>query len=146
LSTRKILVAVDGSDPSLDASSYAIELAKNNNAELIVLFIVSSVPSSDFEYANVGRGKEIEAVESKNAHQVVDKVKQKAIENQVRVETAVLIQYTSVVKEIVEYAEKNNIDMIVIGNKGKSGFKRLLLGSIASGVVTYSHCPVLLVK
>jgi nucleotide-binding universal stress UspA family protein len=146
LSIRKILVAVDGSDPSLDASSYAIELAKNNNAELIVLFIVSSVPSSDFEYANVGRGKEIEAVESKNAHQVVDKVKQKAIENQVRVETAVLIQYTSVVKEIVEYAEKNNIDMIVIGNKGKSGFKRLLLGSIASGVVTYSHCPVLLVK
>jgi nucleotide-binding universal stress UspA family protein len=146
LSIRKILVAVDGSDPSYNASSYAIDLAKSNNAELIVLFIVSPVPSSDFEYANVGREKEIEAVESKKAHQVVDKVKQKAAENKVNVETAVLIQYTSVVKEIVEYAEKNNIDMIVIGNKGKSGFKRLLLGSIASGVVTYSHCPVLLVK
>jgi len=146
LSIKKILVAVDGSDPSFDASDYAIELAKNNNAELIVLFIVSSAPSSDFDYANVGRGKEIEAVESEEAHQVVDKVKQKATENKVSVKTAVLIQYTSVVKEIVEYAEKYKIDMIVIGSKGKSGFKKLLLGSITSGVVTYSHCPVLVVK
>jgi nucleotide-binding universal stress UspA family protein len=146
LSIKKILVAVDGSDPSFDASDYAIELAKNSNAELIVLFIVSSVPSSDFEYANIGRGKEIKTVESEKGQQVVDKVKQKATENKVSVKTAVLIQYTSVVKEIVEYAEKYKIDMIVIGSKGKSGFKKLLLGSVTSGVVTYSHCPVLVVK
>ena len=146
MSFRKILVAVDGSDPSYNASSYAIDLAKSNNAELIVLFIVSSAPSSDFDYAKVGRGKEIEAVESKEAHQVVDKVKQKATENKVSIKTAVLIQYTSVVKEIVEYAEKYNIDMIVIGNRGKSRFKKLLLGSVTSGVVTYSHCPVLVVR
>lgn len=146
MSIRKILIAVDGSDPSYNASSYAIDLAKSNNAELIVLFIVSPVPYSDFEYANIGRGREIVTTEKEKAQQVVDKVKQKAMENQVRVETAVLIQYTSVVKEIVEYAEKMNIDMIVIGNKGRSGFKKLLLGSVASGVVAYSHCPVLLVK
>jgi nucleotide-binding universal stress UspA family protein len=36
--------------------------------------------------------------------------------------------------------------MIVIGSRGKTGFKKLLLGSVASGVVTYSHCPVLVVK
>jgi nucleotide-binding universal stress UspA family protein len=102
--------------------------------------------NSQFEYANIGREKEIEALESERAHQVVDKVKQKATENNVSVETSILIQYTPVVKEIVEYAEKKNIDMIVIGSKGKSGFKRLLLGSVARGVVTYSHCPVLVVK
>jgi nucleotide-binding universal stress UspA family protein len=38
------------------------------------------------------------------------------------------------------------VDMIVIGSKGKSGFKRMLMGGVASGVVTYSHCPVLVVK
>ena len=146
MSLRKILVAVDGSDPSLDASALAIDLAKSNNAELIVLFIVSPVPYSQFEYANIGREKEIEAVESERAHQVVDKVKQQATENKVSVETTVLVQYTSIVKEIVEFAEKKNIDMIVIGSKGKSGFRRMLLGSVASGVVTYSHCPVLVVK
>ncbi len=143
---KKILVAVDGSDPSLDASAVAIDLAKSTNAELIVLSIVSPLPYSEFEYANTGREKEIETTEKEYAHQVLDKVKQKATENNVNVETTVISQYTSVVKEIVEFAEKKNIDMIVIGSKGKSGFKRMLMGGVASGVVTYSHCPVLVVK
>ena len=46
----------------------------------------------------------------------------------------------------MEYAERNYIDLIVMGTRGKTGFKRLLLGSTASGVVTYAHCPVLIVK
>lgn len=146
MSIRKILVAVDGSKPSLDASTYAIELAKKNDAELIVLSIVSPIPYSQFEYANIGRMKEIETTEKEKAEQYIDKVKQKATENKVSVKTDVLIKYTSVVKEIVEYAEKKKVDMIVIGSRGKTGFKKVLLGSVASGVVTYSHCPVLVVK
>jgi len=43
-------------------------------------------------------------------------------------------------------AEKNNIDIIVIGTRGRSGFKRLLLGSVASHVVTYVHRPVFVAK
>jgi nucleotide-binding universal stress UspA family protein len=147
LSISKILVAVDGSDPSFNASAYAIDWAKRNDAELIVLYIVSPVPYSQFEYANIGRMKEIESIEKEKAQrEVVDKVKQKATENKVSVKTEVLIKYTSVVKEIVEYAEDNKVDMIVIGSRGVTGLKKLLLGSVASGVVTYSHCPVLVVK
>lgn len=84
LSIRKILVAVDGSNPSLHASNYAIDLAKSYNAELLVLFIVSPVPYSLFEYANIGRQKEIEKIESERAQQIADTVKQKATENNVR--------------------------------------------------------------
>ena len=146
MSIGKILVAVDGSNPSFNASNYAIDLAKRYDAELIVLNIVSPVPYSQFEYANIGRMKEIETMEKEKAQQKLDKVKQKATEKKVSVKTDVLIKYTSVVKEIVEYAEKMKIDMIVIGSRGLTGFKKLLLGSVASGVVTYSHCPVLVVK
>jgi nucleotide-binding universal stress UspA family protein len=46
----------------------------------------------------------------------------------------------------VEYAEEHNIDLIVIGTKGLSGIKKMLLGSTASGVVAYAHCPVMVVK
>ena len=146
MSIGKILVAVDGSNPSFNASNYAIDLAKRYDAELIVLNIVSPVPYSQFEYANIGRMKEIETIEKEKAQQKLDKVKQKATEKKVSVKTDVLIKYTSVVKEIVEYAEKMKIDMIVIGSRGVTGFKKLLLGSVASRVVTYSHCPVLVVK
>ena len=147
MSISKILVAVDGSDPSFTASTYAIDFAKRNGAELIVLYIVSPVPYSQFEYANIGRMKEIESIEMEKAQrEVVDKVKQKATENNVSVKTEVIIKYTSVVKEIVEYAEDNKVDMIVIGSRGVTGLKKILLGSVANGVVTYSHCPVLVVK
>lgn len=69
----------------------------------------------------------------------------KATEKKASVKTDVIIATTSVVKEIVEYAEKSKIDMIVIGSRDMTGFKKLLLGSVAGAVVTYPHCPVLVV-
>ena len=50
------------------------------------------------------------------------------------------------IDEVVDYAESNNIGLIVVGTRGRSGFKKLLLGSVASGIVTYAHCPVMVVK
>jgi nucleotide-binding universal stress UspA family protein len=47
---------------------------------------------------------------------------------------------------IINHAENENVDLIVVGNRGRTGFKRLLLGSVASDIVTYAHCPVLVVK
>lgn len=47
---------------------------------------------------------------------------------------------------IVNYAENMNVELIVVGTRGRSGLKRLLLGSVASDVATYVHCPVLVVK
>jgi nucleotide-binding universal stress UspA family protein len=53
---------------------------------------------------------------------------------------------TAVVPAVVDYAEKNKVDLIVTGTKGRSGLTKLLLGSVASGVVTYASCPVMVVK
>jgi nucleotide-binding universal stress UspA family protein len=47
---------------------------------------------------------------------------------------------------ILEYAEEQKIDLIVVGTRGRTGFKKLLLGSIASSIVTYAHCHVIVVK
>lgn len=73
-------------------------------------------------------------------------VRQLAKQKNIKVKTDVVVGISSVVKEIVEYAHKNKIDMIVIGSRGLSGFKKMLLGSVASGVVTYADCPVLVAK
>jgi nucleotide-binding universal stress UspA family protein len=57
-----------------------------------------------------------------------------------------IIEATSIVGTIVEFAEKEKVDLIAVGTRGSSGFKRMLLVSVAKGVVTYAHCQVLVVK
>jgi nucleotide-binding universal stress UspA family protein len=47
---------------------------------------------------------------------------------------------------IINYAERESVDLIVMGTRGKSGFKRSLLGSVASGVLSYAHCPVMIIR
>jgi nucleotide-binding universal stress UspA family protein len=73
-------------------------------------------------------------------------VRQKATEMNVKVKTDVISDFTSVTKDILEYAKANKVDIIVVGSRGMTGFKKLLVGSVASGVVTYSECPVVVVK
>ena len=73
-------------------------------------------------------------------------VKEKANENKIKLRTKFIFDPMSIVGAIVEYAERENIDLLVVGSRGLTGFKKLLVGSVASGVVTYAHCPVMVVK
>lgn len=144
---KKILVAVDSSKHSLKAGVQAIELASKFDAELTALHVVPAGRNfSQLEEVQTGRYKELMNMEMEDAVQLVEKVKKMAAEKNVVVRTKVIVGITSIVKEIVEYAEDNKMNMIVVGSRGLSGFKKMVLGSIASGLVTYSHCPVLVVK
>ncbi|MGB7956509.1 MAG: universal stress protein [Candidatus Nitrosopolaris sp.] len=75
----------------------------------------------------------------------LNKVKLNANEKNIQIKTEI-ISSINIAGGIVDYAEENNIDLIVIGTRGRSGFKKLLLGSVASHVVRYAHCPVMAVK
>jgi nucleotide-binding universal stress UspA family protein len=76
-----------------------------------------------------------------------DELKVKANEKNIQLSKAELIGTSaSVGAAIVDYAEKNDIDLVVLGTKGYSGMKKLLLGSVASAVLAYAHCPVMVVR
>jgi nucleotide-binding universal stress UspA family protein len=64
----------------------------------------------------------------------------------VELKTELISSHRPVDYVILEYADEKNIDLIVVGTRGRSGFKRLLLGSVASLVVSYAHCPAMVVK
>jgi nucleotide-binding universal stress UspA family protein len=64
----------------------------------------------------------------------------------VQVKTDVIDSSLSVVAAIVNYADREKAELIVIGTRGRSGVSKMLLGSVASGVITYAPCPVLVVK
>ena len=55
-------------------------------------------------------------------------------------------QTTSTAAAIVNYTETEGVDLITIGTRGRTGIARMLLGSVASVVVTYAHCAVMIVK
>jgi nucleotide-binding universal stress UspA family protein len=82
---------------------------------------------------------------NKDAQKYLDKVKLMANEKSVQIKTEVIAS-TNVAGGIVDYAEDKDVNLIVVGTRGKSGFKKVLLGSVAGDVVTYAHCPVLVVK
>lgn len=151
MTVRRILVAVDGSKPSIDASVQAIDIAKKLGAELIALYVIS--PDTRYHYLEdtlspklPSAFKEVLMLAMQRGEKHVNNVRRMAKQKNIKVKTDVIVGISSVVKEILEYAEKNKIDMIVIGSRGLSGFKKMLLGSVASGVVTYAHCPVLVAK
>jgi nucleotide-binding universal stress UspA family protein len=150
----KILITVDGSEQSMDAADYAIVMAKkeDNNAQLIALHVLFS--QTGYAYSTNMFGlftpssiNELLEDAKNEAQQWFDKIKEKLYENRdIQLKTEVVVSPTSVVGAIVDYAERENVDLIVIGSRGRSGFKKMLLGSTASGVVTYATCPVLVVK
>ena len=62
------------------------------------------------------------------------------------VKTDILTAATSIIDALIKYAFNTSIDIIVIGTRGRTGIKRLLLGRVAHGIVQHAHCPVLLVR
>ncbi len=67
-------------------------------------------------------------------------------EKGIKVTAAAIFNFPSVAESIISYAGEQKADLIVIGTRGRSGLKRLVLGSVASGVVAHASCPVLVVR
>ena len=82
---------------------------------------------------------------TKHDYAYLDKISEQSVSAGVNLKTETIKAESSVVDEITEYAEKENIDLIVIGIRSISEF-RFMLGSTATGVVVNAPCPVLVVK
>jgi nucleotide-binding universal stress UspA family protein len=108
------------------------------NAELYALHVIRGDLAAETSESFMTRM-------TKEAEEYLNKVKVNADEKKVQIKTEI-IPSINIAGGILDYAEENNIDLIVIGTRGRSGFKRLLLGSVASHVVTYAHCPVFVAK
>jgi nucleotide-binding universal stress UspA family protein len=60
--------------------------------------------------------------------------------------TEILRDVKSTIESIIDYATSKEVDLIVIGTKGRTGLKRFLMGSVANGVVQHAHCSVMIVR
>jgi nucleotide-binding universal stress UspA family protein len=146
----KVVVPIDGSQDSMRAAEYAVKLAGLHGADLSVVYVVNvdqylqSLGLYRISYPDPIKKKIEEAREE--AQKWFTEISKIAEQKKLRIKTEVLDTPLSIVASVVNYADRENADLIVIGTRGRSGLSKMLLGSVASGVVTYSPCPVLVVK
>ena len=141
---KKIMIATDGSEPAERAADKAIEIAKLNNAKLYAVHVLSmgfysmTLPTDEqwekaFQQRITTEGKE-----------ATDYVENAAKAANLEVESIIL--RGSPAEEIMGFAERNDIDLVVMGTLGTTGNKRFLLGSVAEKVVRHSNKTVLVVR
>ena len=148
----KILVGIDGSEYSRNAVNYALDLAVKYGSELFLLAIVPSKvhhgdSSGVFGMVSPSYFDEYKKEAEKWFEEIINHInKETTIDISTGVKSEVITAPFSTPASILNYAEERDVDLIVIGTRGNSGLKKMLLGSVASDVVTYSYCPVLVVK
>ncbi|MCC7575544.1 MAG: universal stress protein [Methanomethylovorans sp.] len=139
---KKIFIATDGSEQNRRAVEYGIELAKIAGGKIFVGYVVDTAAFASIPM-DAGWEMMYELLETE-ANKAVQNVEQLAKQVGVDAETVVLEGHPS--NEIIEFAQKNGIDVIVMGTLGKGGLDRFLLGSVAEKVTRNSTVPVLVVK
>ena len=137
---EKILVPLDGSEQSIWALGQAVQIAKKVGGEitLIHVYSVSSLaitPMQVYQYVQAMR---------KYGESILEDGKKKAEAEGVQAQTLLVVGHT--VEEIIRTAREGNFSLIVVGARGMSKIKELLLGSVSDGVTKHAPCPVLVVR
>lgn len=151
----RVLVAIDGSTSSMHAIDYAISIAVKNDSQLIILYVIdfykyTHLSSSIILAPTFGSEKYLE--EKSEAEKLMNKIKEnfklKINDNtkSKKLKTEIVEGAKSVATTIMEYAESENVDIIIVGSRGRTSFKKLLLGSVSSNVIKNAHCAVLVVR
>ena len=138
---KKILVPIDFSESSRKALHYAMSLAKQFHAEILLLHVVEIVTPSpavtfpESESLNVKLHEEAAKRLSEWRHEVVSHAAVKAA-----------VRGGIPYRDIVAAADESNIDLIILGTHGRTGLAHLLIGSTAERVVRHAPCPVMVVR
>jgi nucleotide-binding universal stress UspA family protein len=141
---RRILHPSDFSPASRAAFAKAVDLAKQNRAELIVTHVLSPVLPTVDGYVSPDTYAQIEAANRRYGQKHLGALVAKAKKAGVR--TRALLLEGGVSDRIVRAAKGQRAGLIVIGTHGRTGFARFVLGSVASRVVSQATCPVLTVR
>jgi nucleotide-binding universal stress UspA family protein len=142
---KKILVAIDGSEQSMKGVDVAISMAKMYGSELTALHVVifqfneSNHPSPEWL-------QEFNESVRRQTDQWFSIITERGKNNNIKVDTKYIETPRSIPYGIARFADERKVDLIVVGSKGRSSIEKLYLGSVASGVLTYASCMVLVVR
>ncbi|AHF08928.1 MULTISPECIES: universal stress protein [Dehalobacter] len=137
---NKILVGFDGSPSSRKALEYAKELSNKLNSSVTVLTVVR-LP--DFSQSMDEVEETIEEAQRK-IEPLHQEIRETGLKEGMKIATEIVHGHPA--EKLISYAKENGFDLIIVGTRGLGGFKKLVIGSVAQKVVSYSAIPVLTVK
>jgi nucleotide-binding universal stress UspA family protein len=139
---KRILLPLDGSKLAERALPHAIAQAQGSGARLVLLRVAETIP-----HAPGVTAADLERVRKQTiawAQEYLERITEQVQEQGVQVESAIIEGRPNI--EITRFSEANSIDLIVLSSRGRSGFSRWLMGSVADRVVRGATVPVLLVR
>lgn len=142
---KKILVPLDGSGWSQRAVPHAVDIARDNSAELILLHVFRP-PAWEYtpEIALAGQDTQIQQAREQMKQYLVG-LRGELRGEQLTVRTH-MVEGQGVARLVCEFVESDDIDLIVMSTRGRSGLSRVLFGSIAREIMECARVPVLLVQ
>ena len=141
----RIVVGTDGSDTAADAVRQAIELAKLAGAQLSVVSAFAPVPGRvQDEKLNAPPDVQYEIGPREDVNLILDSAAAEARKEGIEVQTHPVEGDPA--DAILNVAEQVNADLIVVGNKGMTGARRYLLGSVPNNISHHAPCAVMIVR
>jgi len=141
---RLIVVPTDGSKNAKEAATQAVNLALKFDGKIIAVHIIDSRFETTFEELGTTQSHVFRLQQSKIGEGYVQEILDIARKAGVQAQSIVRVGIPA--DEIVKIAEENNADLIVMGTRGLTGTRHILLGSTADQVIRWAQCPVLVVK
>ena len=142
---ERILVPLDGSEHSINALEKAIQIAKKFDGRITLIHAYSTdLVSLPKEYALTETTPEMVEVSRYNGANILADAQIRARDQGIQVET--LLKAGQAVDSIIETSRDGNFDLIVMGARGLSPMREILLGSVSHGVTVHAPCPILVVK
>lgn len=136
---NKILLATDGSEHSKRSARYAIELAKNFGGTIDIAYVVDGKTAKS-DVLNSSNKFEIDV----KRNEKIKVVKEMVIDSKIEYKTHILHGEAGPI--IIEFANDNEFDCVVIGSRGLNNLQTMVLGSVSHKVAKHVNCPVLIVK
>jgi nucleotide-binding universal stress UspA family protein len=154
---NKLLIALDQSEQPAVIMNYGTTIAERYTSDITLLHILpseirykedagSSVNEVDTGILPSPPSVKLAEAAYLQAYRWLESIAESSQKKNISTEIKVLIATDSVPVEILSYAEKNKIDLIIVGTKGKTRPERVLLGSVTSYVITHAQCPILVVR
>ena len=141
---ENILVPFDLSSLSNNAFKVALDIAQKYNSKITLLTCIEG-DAWHHKFYDARADSELLKKQSKTAKKYMEKLEDSANKVGVKIKLQIL-KSTSVVKDITTFAKSRKIDLIVMSSHGRTGLDKIILGSVANGVIQRSTIPVLLIK